>query len=77
MQIRGDELVWSGETFSPGAFLSLLAHETSHYYWRNGPTWLAEGAAVFMDIAVAYRLDDSIEAVLDERFGLWKGSNHL
>ena len=68
VQIRRDEQIRSSERVRAGAMLSLLAHETSHHYWRGLPRWIAEGAAVFMDIVVADRLHDPIETVLLEQF---------
>ena len=68
VQIRGDEQVRSSERVRAGAMLSVLAHETSHHYWRGYPRWITEGASVFMDIVVADRLHDPIETVLLEQF---------
>ena len=60
VHIRADEQVTSSDRVRAGAMLSLLAHETSHHYWRCLPRWMAEGAAVFMDIVVADRIHDPI-----------------
>ena len=68
VHIRPDEQVWSSERVRAGAMLSLLAHETSHHYWRGVPRWIVEGAAVFMHIVAADRLHDPIETVLLEQF---------
>ena len=68
VQIRVDEQLFSSERVRAGAMLSLLAHEASHYYWRGFPGWMAEGAAVFMEIVVADRLHDPIETVLLEQY---------
>ena len=48
VQIRASEQVTSGESM-----FNLIAHETSHYYWKGLPTWLSEGAATFMESVVA------------------------
>ena len=41
--------------------LKTIAHEASHYYWTNGPTWLNEGAAEFMQAVVADTLRGPLE----------------
>lgn len=41
--------------------LEVIAHEAAHYYWRDAPTWLQEGAATFMESVVADSLDDPLE----------------
>ena len=33
--------------------LDTIAHEAAHHYWRDGPRWLNEGAATFMEAVVA------------------------
>ena len=48
VQIRASEQVSSGESM-----FNLVAHETSHYYWKGLPSWLSEGAATFMESVVA------------------------
>ena len=48
VQIRASEQVTSGESM-----FNLVAHETSHYYWKGLPSWLSEGAATFMESVVA------------------------
>lgn len=48
VQIRASEQLTSGESM-----FNLVAHETSHYYWKGLPTWLSEGAATFMESVVA------------------------
>ncbi len=53
VQIRADEQVTSGESM-----FDLVAHETSHYYWKGLPTWLSEGAATFMESVVRDTLHD-------------------
>ena len=47
VQIRASEQVTSGESM-----FNLVAHETSHYYWKGLPRWLSEGAATFMESVV-------------------------
>ncbi len=41
--------------------LDTIAHEASHYYWTNGPTWLNEGGATFMEAVVGDTLDGSLK----------------
>ena len=48
VQIRASEQVTSGESM-----FNLVAHETSHYYWKGLPSWLSEGAATLMESVVA------------------------
>ena len=64
VQIRTDEQ--DIDRFSGGAdsWLSIIAHETAHYYWRGSPTWLSEGAARFMEAVVADRLHISTDGIL-------------
>ena len=33
--------------------LGTIAHELAHYFWRDGPSWLNEGGAVFMESIMA------------------------
>ena len=47
VQIRASEQLTSGESM-----FNLVAHETSHYYWKGLPSWLSEGAATFMESVV-------------------------
>ena len=57
VQIRSDE-----QTSNREWMLTLLAHESSHYYWMGGPPqWLTEGAAVFMQPVVKNTLQGPLE----------------
>ena len=41
-------------------FFDLLAHEASHYHWKNPPTWLGEGAAHFMTVVAGNDLQGPV-----------------
>lgn len=64
VQIRTDERDIDRLSGGADSWLSIVAHETAHYYWRGHPTWLSEGAARFMEAVVADRLHISTDSIL-------------
>ena len=56
VSILADEQTLSGELM-----LSLLAHETSHYYWTGLPRWIIEGAATFLESIAKNTLCGSLD----------------
>ena len=57
VSILASEQGWSEEVIS-----DIISHEASHYYWQGrAPTWLVEGAALFMEAAVKDTLNGPLE----------------